>query len=249
MPETPLVISGLTKSFGALKAVDNVSLDVRDREIHAIIGPNGAGKSSLVNLISGLIVPDAGAVAFFGRDITRLPAPDRARLGLNRTFQISNLIANRSVVENVMLAVQSHAGSSFRFIRPFATDKRLRETALHHLGRVGLAERSGVVVAALSHGERRQLELAVALAMAPKVLLLDEPMAGLGPEDSAQVIELLATLREELGILLIEHDMDAVFALADRISVLVYGAVLTTDTPDEVRRSPAVREAYLGEEA
>lgn len=249
MAEAPLDIRALRKSFGALKATDGVSLDVRASEIHAVIGPNGAGKSTLVNLITGLLQPDSGEVWFEGSNITQLPAPDRARHGLCRTFQISNLITNRSALANVMLAVQSRLGHSMRFWKPFEGDVELRAPAMEYLERVGLAPRAGVLVSALSHGERRQLELALALAMEPKVLLLDEPMAGLGPEDSKEVVKLLASLRGSLGILLIEHDMDAVFALADRIPVLVYGAILTTDTPAHVRKSAAVREAYLGDEA
>lgn len=249
MVDAPLIVERLDKSFGALRAVQSVSLDVRHQEIHAVIGPNGAGKSTLVNLITGLLPSDAGTVTFDAIDVTRVPASVRAAQGLCRTFQISNLITNQSALENVMLAIQSRQGHSFNFLRPFANDPSLREPAFTRLQRVGLDGRGDVLVAALSHGERRLLELAIALAMEPKVLLLDEPMAGLGPKDSSQVIQLLASLRDSYGILLIEHDMDAVFQLSDRISVLVYGEVLTTDTPENVRQSPAVREAYLGDSA
>ncbi len=243
-----LAIEALSKSFGALKAVNSVTLDVGRGEIHAIIGPNGAGKSSLVNVISGLLPADSGKVVFEGRDVSRLAAPARARAGLARTFQISNLIPTKTALANVMLAEQARQGHSFHFLRPFASDASLTSPAMAQLERVGLAGRASIPVHALSHGERRQLELAVALAMRPRVLLLDEPMAGLGPEDTQQMIVLLGALRSEFGILLIEHDMDAVFALADRISVLVYGELLITATPDEVRQSQAVREAYLGDE-
>jgi branched-chain amino acid transport system ATP-binding protein len=245
----PLVVEELSKSFGALKAVDRVSLEVRTGEIHAVIGPNGAGKSSLVNLITGFLAADNGRVLFEGRDITAAAAPERVRAGLARTFQIANLVANQTALANVMLAVQAREGSSLGFIRPFLTDRSIRLPALDYLERVGLGGRGDVPVHQLSHGERRQLELAIALATGARVLLLDEPMAGLGPEDSAEMIALLDALRRDNAILLIEHDMDAVFQLADRISVLVYGEVLTTDTPGNVRRSQAVRDAYLGDEA
>jgi branched-chain amino acid transport system ATP-binding protein len=245
----PLVVEDLSKSFGALKAVDQVSLEVRAGEIHAVIGPNGAGKSSLVNLITGFLAADHGRVLFVGRDITAAPAPERARAGLARTFQISNLIASQTALANVMLAVQAREGSSLGFIKPFLTDRAIRLPAFEYLERVGLGARGDVPVHQLSHGERRQLELAIALATGARVLLLDEPMAGLGPEDSAEMIALLDALRRDHAILLIEHDMDAVFQLADRISVLVYGEVIITDTPETVRRSQAVRDAYLGDEA
>ena len=245
----PLVVEELSKSFGALKAIDRVSLEVRTGEIHAVIGPNGAGKSSLVNLITGFLAADHGRVLFEGRDITAAAAPERVRAGLARTFQIANLVANQTALANVMLAVQAREGSSLGFIKPFLTDRSIRLPALACLDRVGLGGRGDVPVHQLSHGERRQLELAIALATGARVLLLDEPMAGLGPEDSAEMIALLDALRRDHAILLIEHDMDAVFQLADRISVLVYGEVLTTDTPQNVRRSQAVRDAYLGDEA
>jgi branched-chain amino acid transport system ATP-binding protein len=245
----PLVVEELSKSFGALKAVDRVSLEVRTGEIHAVIGPNGAGKSSLVNLITGFLAADNGRVLFEGRDITAAAAPERVRAGLARTFQIANLVANQTALANVMLAVQAREGSSLGFIRPFLTDRSIRLPALDYLERVGLGGRGDVPVHQLSHGERRQLELAIALATGARVLLLDEPMAGLGPEDSTEMIALLDALRRDHAILLIEHDMDAVFQLADRISVLVYGEVIITDTPENVRRSQAVRDAYLGDEA
>lgn len=245
----PLVVKDLSKWFGALKAVNAVSLDVRAGEIHAMIGPNGAGKSSLVNLITGFLPADHGRVLFEGTDITCATAPERVVAGLARTFQISNLVASQTTLANAMLAVQAREGLSLGFIKPFLTDTAIRASALGYLDRVGLGGRGEVPVHALSHGERRQLELGIALATGARVLLLDEPMAGLGPEDSAEMIVLLDALRRDHAILLIEHDTDAVFQLADRVSVLVYGEVITTDTPENVRRSPAVRAAYLGDEA
>jgi len=245
----PLVVQELSKSFGALKAVNSVSLDVRMGEIHAVIGPNGAGKSSLVNLITGFLQPDHGRVVFDGHDVTRATAPERVRGGLARTFQVSNLIASRTALANVMLAVQAREGLSLGFIKAFEEDATIRTPAKGFLEKVGLQARADVPVHQLSHGERRQLEVAIALATQARVLLLDEPMAGLGPEDSKDMITLLAALKTDHAILLIEHDMDAVFQLADRISVLVYGEVIITDTPETVRQSQAVRDAYLGDEA
>ena len=245
----PLVVADLSKSFGALKAVNAVSLEVRAGEIHAVIGPNGAGKSTLVNLITGFLQPDQGRVLFDGRDVTQATAPERVRAGLARTFQVSNLIASRTVLANVMLAVQARKGLSLGFVKAFEGDETIQAPALGFLEKVGLQGRANVPVHQLSHGERRQLEVAIALATEAKVLLLDEPMAGLGPEDLKDMITLLAALKADHAILLIEHDMDAVFQLADRISVLVYGEVIITDTPAGVRQSQAVRDAYLGDEA
>jgi branched-chain amino acid transport system ATP-binding protein len=247
MTEPVLQVSGLAKSFGALRATDGVSLTVRTQEIHAQIGPNGAGKTTLLAQISGELAPDAGSIRFLGRDVGAWSVARRARMGLARTFQISSLVPAFSALRNVMLAVQARQGTSFRFFRPVRADQSLIEPAMAALQQVGLAERAQVRVTDLSHGERRQVELAVALAMRPKLLLLDEPMAGLGVEDARRMTEVLASLRGETAMLLIEHDMDAVFALADRISVLVYGRVIATGTPDEIRASAAVREAYLGD--
>jgi branched-chain amino acid transport system ATP-binding protein len=248
MTDPILEVDGLTKSFGALQATDGVSLQVYPHEIHAQIGPNGAGKTTLLAQIAGELVPDAGTIRFLGRDVGALSVARRARMGLARTFQISSLAPAFSALRNVMLAVQAGQGSSFRFWMP-ARDRRLIEPAMAALERVGLAERAEMRVTELSHGERRQVELAVALAMRPKLLLLDEPMAGLGIEDARRMTEVLGALRAETAMLLIEHDMDAVFALADQISVLVYGRVIATGTPDQIRASAPVREAYLGEEA
>jgi branched-chain amino acid transport system ATP-binding protein len=244
-----LTLTGLSKSFGALRATDDVSLSVQANHCHAIIGPNGAGKSTLIGQITGEIAPDAGRIAFFGADVTGWSVPRRALVGLGRSFQITQLCVDFSALDNVALAVQARQGHSWRFIRAAASDASLRGPALEALARVGLEARAQTPVIALSHGERRQLELAAALAMAPRMLVLDEPMAGMGPQESERMIEILQALRGEVTILLVEHDMDAVFALADRISVLVNGALLTTADPAAVRANPAVRAAYLGGEA
>jgi branched-chain amino acid transport system ATP-binding protein len=247
MAEPVLEIRDLRKSFGALKATDGVSLDLMPGEIHALIGPNGAGKSTLIHQISGSIRPDGGSVRFLGRDVSGLDMVGRARLGLGRSFQVSSLMPEFSALRNVMLAVQAKQGSSFRFLRPVMRDASLTGEAMAMLARVGLAARAAVPAAELSHGERRQLEIAVALALGPKAFLLDEPMAGMGPEGSLALTRFLDGLRNEAPILLVEHDMNAVFALADRISVLVYGRIIATGTADEIRNDPEVRRAYLGE--
>lgn len=246
MAEPVLVVHELRKSFGALKATDGVSLDLRPGEIHALIGPNGAGKSTLIHQIAGRLTPDSGEVRFQGQAITHLGVAQRARLGLGRTFQISSLAGQFSALRNVMLAVQARQGSSFRFFRPVARDASLVEPAMAALAQVGLAERARVPAAELSHGERRSLEIAIALALGAKAFLLDEPMAGMGPEGSRQLTRFLDGLRRQAPILLVEHDMDAVFALADRVSVLVYGRVIATGSVADIRNDPAVREAYLG---
>ncbi|MCO5153245.1 MULTISPECIES: ABC transporter ATP-binding protein [unclassified Shinella] len=249
MVEPVLEIRNLEKSFGALKATNGASLDLRPGEIHALIGPNGAGKSTLINQISGALAPDAGSIRFLGTDVTALDTARRARMGLARTFQISSLAQEFSALRNVMLAVQARQGTSLRFFRSVASDISLIEPAMRMLSRVGLADRAGVPAAALSHGERRQLEIAVALAMEPRAFLLDEPMAGMGPEGSKALTGFLDGLRREAPVLLVEHDMDAVFALADRVSVLVYGRIIATGSVSEIRNDPEVRRAYLGEPA
>ncbi|MBL4740172.1 MAG: ABC transporter ATP-binding protein [Sneathiella sp.] len=246
--EPVLKISNLFKSFGALKATDDVSIDLYPGEIHALIGPNGAGKSTLIKQISGDLEPDLGSIHFLGKNMAGLGVADRAQLGLGRTFQVSSLALEFSALRNVMLAVQAKSGSSFRFFKPVMKDKALIEGAMEMLTQVDLQERANIPAAELSHGERRQLEIAIALALKPKVFLLDEPMAGMGPEGSKKLTEFLDKLRHQAPILLVEHDMDAVFALADRISVLVYGQVIATGSVDEIRRNPLVRTAYLGEE-
>ncbi len=243
-----LDVSGLVKRFGGLTATDDFSIDIRPGEVHAVIGPNGAGKTTLIGQLIGELQPDAGSIRFLGQDITALPVHRRSHLGLARSFQITSIFQAFTALENVALAVQAHDGHSFRFWQPVTSDARLREPALKALGLVGLTHRADMPANALSHGEHRQLELAMALATQPKLLLLDEPMAGMGPEDSARMVQMLLKLKGGVSILLIEHDMEAVFALADRITVLVYGRAIATGTPDEIRRNPDVREAYLGAE-
>jgi branched-chain amino acid transport system ATP-binding protein len=249
MSEPILEIRNLQKSFNALKATDGVSLDLHPGQIHALIGPNGAGKSTLIHQMAGSLKADSGTIRFLGQDIGGLDIAARARLGLARSFQISSLAQEFSALRNVMLAVQAKAGSSFRFFRQVTRDRSLIDPAMAMLERVGLARRANVPAAELSHGERRQLEIAIALALQPKAFLFDEPMAGMGPEGSKQLTTFLDGLRHEAPMLLVEHDMDAVFALADRISVLVYGRIIATGTVDEIRRDPEVRRAYLGEAA
>jgi branched-chain amino acid transport system ATP-binding protein len=241
-----LAIEGLSKRFGGVTASDDITLAVPAGELHAIIGPNGAGKTTLIGELAGEIAPDAGRIHFGGRDITALPVWRRSALGLARSFQVTSLFADFTALDNVALAVQAHSGHSFRFWRDARSDPALRVPAGAALARVGLAERADVLVARMSHGEHRQLEIALALATAPRMLLLDEPMAGMGPEESARMVATLRELKREFTILLIEHDMEAVFALADRITVLVYGRVLASGAPAEIRANQAVREAYLG---
>jgi branched-chain amino acid transport system ATP-binding protein len=248
MADALLRIEGLTKRFGGVVASDDVRLDVMRGELHAIIGPNGAGKTTLIGQLAGEIVPDAGRIHFDGQDITPLPVHARSLLGLARTFQITSLFPHFTALENVALAVQAHAGHSFRFWRPARTEPELREPARAALERVGLNHRANTLLAAMSHGEHRQLELAIALASKPSMLLLDEPMAGLGPDESARMVKTLRQLKSELTILLIEHDMEAVFALADRITVLVYGKTIASGSPAEIRANSEVRQAYLGEQ-
>ncbi|MBK1865754.1 ABC transporter ATP-binding protein [Aestuariivirga sp. YIM B02566] len=247
MAEPVLALVRLAKSFGALKVTDGVSLDLRPGEVHALIGPNGAGKSTLIHQIAGSIRPDAGAIHFLGHDVGQLSVAKRARLGLARSFQVSSLLLDFSALRNVMLALQARQGSSFRFWRPVMRDKALTDRAMAMLERVGLAARADIAAGALSHGERRRLEIAVALGLEPKAFLLDEPMAGMGPEGSKELTRFLDGLRQEAPILLVEHDMDAVFALADRISVLFYGRIIASGSPAEIRADAEVRKAYLGE--
>jgi branched-chain amino acid transport system ATP-binding protein len=249
MAEPLLRLERLAKSYGALVVTDDLSLDVLPGEIHALIGPNGAGKTTLIGQISGAIAPDAGRILFAGEDVTRLPMHARARAGLARSFQITTILPAFTALENVALAVQAQDGHSFRFLRPVAREAALNEKALAALRQVGLMDRAHVPAGALSHGEKRSLELAIALSQQPKLLLLDEPMAGTGREETDRLVALLRELRGAYAILLVEHDMSAVFALADRISVLVQGRVIATGAPAEIRADPRVREAYLGEEA
>jgi branched-chain amino acid transport system ATP-binding protein len=247
--EPLLRIEGLGKRFGGVIATDDLTLDVMAAELHAIIGPNGAGKTTLIGQLAGEIEPDAGHILFAGQDITRLAVPRRSALGLARSFQITSLFPEFTALDNVALAVQAHAGHSFRFWQPARRAAELREPARAALSRVGLDARADTLVSRLSHGEHRQLELAMALATRPRLLLLDEPMAGLGPEESARMVELMRELKQEVTILLIEHDMEAVFALADRITVLVYGRVIASDRPAAIRQNAEVRRAYLGEQS
>jgi branched-chain amino acid transport system ATP-binding protein len=252
VPETlnePLLeIEGLGKRFGGVVASDDIALAVPEGELHAIIGPNGAGKTTLISQLTGEMLPDTGRIRFAGADITRAPVYRRSLLGLARSFQITSLFLDFTALDNVALAVQAHAGHSFRFWRNARSEAGLREPARKALARVGLAEREGTLVAGMSHGEHRQLEIAMALATNPRMLLLDEPMAGMGPEESQRMVALLRDLKRELTILLVEHDMEAVFALADRITVLVYGRVIASGRPEAVRANPEVRQAYLGEQ-
>jgi branched-chain amino acid transport system ATP-binding protein len=241
--EPLLRIEGLGKRFGGVIATDDLTLDVMAAELHAIIGPNGAGKTTLIGQLAGEIEPDAGDILFAGQDITRLAVPRRSALGLARSFQITSLFPEFTALDNVALAVQAHAGHSFRFWQPARRAAELREPARAALSRVGLDARADTLVSRLSHGEHRQLELAMALATRPRLQLLDEPMAGLGPEESARMVELMRELKQEVTILLIEHDMEAVFALADRITVLVYGRVIASDRPAAIRENAEERRA------
>jgi len=244
-----LVPERLQKAYGALKVTDGVDLAIMAGETHAIIGPNGAGKTTLINQISGASLPDAGRVVLDGRDITRLAMPARAGLGLARSFQITQVPPRFTALENVALAVQARSGSSFAFWRPAAAEVALNASAMEALDVVGLGQRAHVPAGALSHGEKRRLELAIALAQAPKLLLLDEPMAGVGAEETRGLIETLKGLKRRYTLVLVEHDMQAVFALADRISVLVEGRIVATGSPEAVRANPQVRAAYLGKAA
>ena len=249
MAEPLLAIRGLTKSFGGLRATDGVDLDVREGETRAIIGPNGAGKTTLIGQLAGDLRPDAGAIRFAGRDVTRLDAPVRSRLGLARSFQITSIFRNFSALDNVALAVQAHSGHSFRFWRPAHAERALREPARAVLESVGLGARADVLAANLAPGAQRQLEIAMALAAKPRLLLLDEPVAGMGLEESQRMVRFLGAFKGRVTIVLVEHDMDVVFSLADRISVMVYGRIIATGTPEEVRGNEQVRKAYLGEDA
>ncbi len=244
-----LELRNLRKNYGALAVTDDVSLSVEPGELHAIIGPNGAGKTTLIHQISGLAPSDSGAILFAERDVTHAPMHERVRAGLARSFQITSILPGFTARENVAVAVQARSGTSFRFFGDPTRETDLDRQALEALDTVGLVDRADEIAGRLSHGEKRQLELAIALATRPKLLLLDEPLAGTGREESERVVQTLLGLKSRYTIVLIEHDMEAVFALADRVSVLVYGRVIATGAPDAVRADPAVREAYLGEEA
>jgi branched-chain amino acid transport system ATP-binding protein len=248
MAEALLEIDGLVKRFGGIVASDQIVMDVRERELHAVIGPNGAGKTTLLAQLTGELKANSGSIRFAGRDITSVPAHRRSALGLARSFQITSLFLDFTALDNVALAVQAHAGHSFRFWRDARREPELREPARAALERVGLADRADRLASRLSHGEQRQLEIAMALATSPRLLLLDEPMAGMGPDESARMVTMLRELKREVAILLVEHDMEAVFALADRITVLVYGRVIASGRPEQIRADANVRRAYLGEQ-
>ncbi len=249
MAEPLLEIDRLGKSFGAVIACDDVTLDIGAGELHAVIGPNGAGKTTLIRQLGGELRPDTGTIRFAGDDITHLPVHARAARGLARSYQITSLFPRLCALDNLALAVQAQDGHSFRFWRPVSGEMGLREPAERLLEQVGLAGRAGVLADSLAHGEQRQLEIALALAGQPRLLLLDEPTAGLDREDSMRMADLLAGLKGRIAMLLIEHDMDVVFALADRITVLVYGRVIATGRPEDIRADADVRRAYLGDEA
>ena len=242
-----LRLEGVTKRFGGLVATDAVTFSVDSGEIHALIGPNGAGKTTLINQISGALPADEGRIDFLERDVTALKTHARVAAGLVRSYQITSIFRTFSVLDNAALAVQARSGSSFSFWRPVAAETALFDEARSILGEVGLSEKADSTAAHLSHGEQRALEVGLALATSPKLVLLDEPMAGMGPEESSRLVATLKALKGEITMLLVEHDMDAVFALADRITVLVYGRAIASGAPDRIRNDPEVIKAYLGE--
>jgi branched-chain amino acid transport system ATP-binding protein len=244
--ELALGLEGVSKHFGGLRAVDGVTLAIRAGERRALIGPNGAGKTTLFNLISGSIPVSSGRITLFGRDVTAAPAHQRAAHGLCRTFQITNLFPDLTVLENTLLAIQAHTPSRFSMLRPVSAFGELRSRARATLDAVGLASVAGAVVRNLSHGEQRQLEIALALAGRPRVLLLDEPTAGLSPAESRLMAGLLVRLDPAITVLMIEHDMDIALELSPRVTVLHYGCVIADGSRDEVRADPQVREIYLG---
>ncbi|MFN9142216.1 MAG: ABC transporter ATP-binding protein [Betaproteobacteria bacterium] len=243
-----LAVERLSKRFGGLVATEAVSLGVEPGGVHALIGPNGAGKSTLINQLSGSLAPDRGRIFFDGEDITARAMHERVARGLARSYQITNVFKRFSALDGVALAVQARSGSSLRFWQPVQRERALFDQAAAVLDRVGLGARKDTPAAALAHGEQRQLEVALALATNPRLLLLDEPMAGQGPDESARMIELLGQLKGSVTLLLVEHDMDAVFRLADTISVLVYGRLIASGPPAAIRANEEVRRAYLGEE-
>jgi branched-chain amino acid transport system ATP-binding protein len=243
-----LRLEALCKRFGGVVATDGVSLEVAQGEVHALIGPNGAGKTTLINQISGSLPPDSGSIFFLGNDLTGLTTHKRVREGLARSYQVTSLFRRFSVLDNVALAVQARSGSSFSFWRPVSAETQLFEEASSILDEIGLSEKKNQAASTLAHGDQRALEVGLALATRPKLVLLDEPMAGMGPEESQRLIALIERVRERVTVLLVEHDMDAVFRLADRISVLVSGRILATGQPQEIRADAGVRRAYLGDE-
>jgi branched-chain amino acid transport system ATP-binding protein len=243
-----LEVRALQKRFGGVVATDGVTLDVRRGELHALIGPNGAGKTTLIHQLSGFLAPDAGEILFDGANVVGRSFHDRVHLGLARSYQITSIFKAFTVLDNVALAVQARSGSSFSFWKPLAAERALFDEARALLDQVGLGARAEALAGNLAHGEQRQLEVGLALATQPKLLLLDEPMAGMGPDESERMIELVQELKKSIALLLIEHDMDAVFRLADRISVLVNGRVIATGAPAEIRENAEVKRAYLGED-
>ena len=249
MSEAALKVNMLTKRFGALIANDAIDLEVLPGELHAVIGPNGAGKTTLLSQLSGELAPNGGTITFFGQDVTDPPVHERALMGLARSYQITSVIQSFTALDNVALAAQAKDGHSYKFWRPARSVRHLNEKSAAVLNDVGLGARKDLLASAMSHGEHRQLEIAMALATDPKLLLLDEPTAGMGPAATEEMIAFLHTLKTRHAILLIEHDMDVVFSLADRISVLVNGGRIATDTPDKIRKDMQVRRAYLGDKA
>ena len=246
---TPILkIHGLTKQFGGITATNNIDLDITDGEIHAVIGPNGAGKTTLISQLSGDLQADEGAIVFQDNLINNMSSNKRSLLGIARTFQITSLMLDMSTLENVMLAVQAHSGHSYCFWQDARQDDQLVEPALKVLKQVGLLGRKNIMTRELSHGEHRQLEIAMALATQPKLLLLDEPMAGMGAEETQKLIAILKKLKTGKTMILIEHDMNAVFSLADQITVMVYGKIIATGSPKEIRANQKVKAAYLGDE-
>jgi branched-chain amino acid transport system ATP-binding protein len=248
MGESLLSVKSLIKRFGAVQASNNFSLEVAQGELHALIGPNGAGKTTALNQLCGELMPDAGRIFFDGRQITRMPVYRRAQLGLARSYQITSVFEHLTVRENLSLAIQAHKGHSFRFWKKAVDDPVIRQAVLQATARVGLEKRANMQAANLSHGEKRQMEVGMLLAGHPKMLLMDEPYAGMGPGGAVELTKLIRKLKTEFTILLVEHDMDAVFSLADRITVLVYGQAIATGTPQEIRANPEVRQAYLSDE-
>ncbi|BBO71151.1 ABC transporter ATP-binding protein [Desulfosarcina alkanivorans] len=248
MADSLLSVQSLNKRFGAVQASRDLSLEVARGELHALIGPNGAGKTTAINQLCGETLPDSGQIVFDGRRITRMPAYRRAQLGMARSYQITSVFDQLTVRENLSLAVQAHHGHSFRFWRKAGSDPAVRQAVLPAMARVDLESRADVPAASLSHGEKRQLEVGMALAGRPKILLLDEPYAGMGPGGAVELTRLIQRLKTEVTILLVEHDMGAVFRLADRITVLVYGQAIASGTPGEIREDAQVRKAYLGDE-
>jgi branched-chain amino acid transport system ATP-binding protein len=243
-----LQLKGVSKRFGGVVAVDNVDLDVAAGEVHALIGPNGAGKTTLIGQISGTLQSDRGAIVFDGADITREKPHDRVKAGLARSYQITSIFRRFSVLDNLALAVQARSGSSFSFWKPVEKETALFDEARSIAEQVGLSQKLHYLASSLGHGEQRALEVGLALATRPKLVLLDEPMAGMGPEESQRMIALISRMRAQVTVLLVEHDMDAVFRLADRISVMVNGRLIATGSPEKIRMNAEVRKAYLGDE-